>query len=294
MLTALALGAAALGIPGSTAIGGIRDLAKSAKDKATKVAGQKSSAKPDGGASGSVGQDIRFDDTMLELGGDVLDKLLACRQEAAPLLDERAALVARRDVIQKEIDALSEKHGDAIAENSNQRAEAQNCADMALDEARQQKIQAAMAEGMANPRSMEKVAKLTAAMNDAQFKGDTATVRRLGKEVDAMYAPTRADTLAAETKCGRLPALHPAKLRIDALDKELAEIDQEIRELDEKAMKLQVAKCGMTEGQIAMAWERIELYLQYSQNDGSPRGFSGPELSALGERKSALAAALKG
>lgn len=59
-------------------------------------------------------------------------------------------------------------------------------------------------------------------------------------------------------------------------------------------MKAQVDKSKLTKNQIAMAWERITLYVGKSKNGAKPCGFSATELSALSERKGALAAALEG
>ena len=50
----------------------------------------------------------------------------------------------------------------------------------------------------------------------------------------------------------------------------------------------------MTKEQIAMAWERIELYLDKVTANSSPLGFSPIELKALAERKAALTAAVGG
>ncbi len=287
LLAAIVMLAAVPGFAGSPAFGGIRDMVKSAKGKAAQAAAQKPANQ-----AGKAGRDVEFDDTVRELAGDLLDKLIACRKAAEATTKGRPALVERRDAIPREINELSGKHGGAIFENANKRGEVDNCMGMALQEIKDRKVQEEQQRILANPASAEKLLKLSAAMNDAQLKGDTATVNRIMKEVDALYAPTHADTLVAEKKCGPMPALHPAKVKIDALEKELAEIDQKIRDMDKKALKIQVEKCGMTEGQIAMAWERIELYLQRLKHNQEPSGFSSTELKALAERKDALATAV--
>jgi hypothetical protein len=272
-------------IAASPSHAGIRDLAKSAKEKAAKATGQKSADQP------CTGLDARFDDTTVELTGDVLDKLLAGRKAARPMSEELAKLLARRVAIQKEIDDLRDKNGEAISENENRRAEVRSCRTMALDGIRQRKFQTEMANTMANPRSAEKTLKLTAAFNDAQMKGDTAEVNRLQKEMWAAYEPTHTDSMEAERQCGGMPALHPAQARIDALN--LPAVDEKIRDLETQAMKAQVDKSKLTKNQIAMAWERITMYVGKSKKGAKPCGFSATELSALSEREDALAAELQ-
>lgn len=270
-------------LAGGPARAGIRDMVKSAKDKA-KSTGQKPAPQ--------TGQAIQFDDTMIELTGDVLDKLIACRKGTAAITQGRPAMVARWNAIPGELDELRSKHGNAIAENENKRSEVESCTRAALEEIRSERMRTEQQKVMANPASAEKLLKLTAAINDAQLKGDKAAVDRLTKEMMAQYDPTRADTLAVMKKCGPVPPVHPAKAKIEALEKEHAELGAKLRDMDAKALASQSKKCGMPEGQIAMAWERVELYMSKLAYSPTPNGFGATELQALGERKDALEAAL--
>jgi hypothetical protein len=281
--------AAALCLLVPAAHAGLRDLAKSAKDKAAKATGQKQEP-----SSTQAGPPVVFDDTMLELDGALLAKLIASRKQANAATQGRAAAVARRAAVTGEIDELAGKHGGAIAENQNQRYEVENCITGELSEIKSRRWEADRDRMMANPASAEKLVKLTVALNEAQLKNDTAEVARLTKQMEALVGPTHADTLAAEKKCGPKPPLHPAKVKSDALEQELAQLDAKIRDMDMKAMKLQVEKSGLTEKQIAVAWERIELYLQKSKHSPNPNGFSPSEQEALAGSRPALEAALAG
>ena len=275
--------AAALGLIAAGAHAGLGGIVKSAKDKAAKVTGQKP-ADP----GGLTPRKVQFDDTIVELTGPRLDQLIAARHQAISGFKERPGLVKRQGDIKTEIDALGEKHTEAITENENKRYEVKNCMGMAVDEIRQRKMQDMQQQMMANPRSAEKLLKLTAAINDAQMKGDTASVRRLGQESDQMFAATHADSLEAQKKCGPMPAPHPAALKIAALQDELGQVDQRLRDMDAKAMKLQADACGMPAGQVAMCWERITMYC------GGGGAFTEAELAALEERKGAACSALGG
>lgn len=268
---------------------GIRDLAKSAKDKAAKATRQRPAEAP-----GHAGETVAFDETTLELTGALIDKLVAARNASASTASGRPALVKRRDANRTEAGALKDKHGGEIWDNANSRANAQGCIDGALQDMQRQKQEAEMKKMMADPRSSEKILKLTAAMNDAQLKGDQAEVTRLHKQLTDLYGATHADSVAAEKKCGGMPPLHPAAARIAVLDDEVTTIDEKIRDMDKKALKIQTDAAGLNERQLMMCWERVEMYLAQCGTNPAPRGFSPIELKALSENQSALKAALAG
>jgi hypothetical protein len=159
---------------------------------------------------------------------------------------------------------------------------------MELDAIKQKKFEETQKQMMANPASSKKLLELNAAMSDAQIKGDTAAVRRLSREAEQIFAPTRADTLAALQKCGAAPQPHAAGVKIGTLNAELARVDAKIRDMDQKAMQQQAEDCKRPEASVAMCWERIEMFC------GGQGAFSEKELAALNERKGALCAALKG
>ena len=83
--------AATLSLTSSSARAGIRDLAKKAKGTVTAPA---TAQQPPRGAP-------QFDDTMLELTGDLLDKLLACHKPAEAIQQELKKLRARQEAIRK-------------------------------------------------------------------------------------------------------------------------------------------------------------------------------------------------
>jgi hypothetical protein len=269
---------------------GIRDLAK----KAVKSTGQKA---PE--ASSQAGENVKFDATTVELDGAVIDKLLAAHKASVSAAGTsatsgRPALVHRRDANRAEADELKDKFGGKIWDNTNDRANWRGCVDGELGQIQNRKQQEQMQKMMADPRSADKILKLTAAMNDAQLKGDKAEVERLQKQMLEMTAATHADTVAAEKKCGPEPPILPAAARIAVLDGELAQIDEQIRDIDAKAIKIQTDASGLTERQLAVAWERVGLYLARSTSNYSPPGFSAIELKALAENKDALKAAVAG
>lgn len=283
VLSVVVLLAATLGLTGA-AEAGLGSLTKSAKDKAAKATGQQP-AEP-----AAKGQDVKFDENTRELTGSFLDSLIACRKAADKPLQGRPELAARQAAITKEFDELSAKNGEAIQANSDKRNQVESCWSTALGEIQRQRQQAEMQRLLANPASGEKLAKLNLAMSQAQAAGDTATFNRLMKQIEAMYSPTHADSLAVRKQCGPIPAIHPAKVRMDAINQELSEIAHKIRDMEEKAGKLQLTECNLTPEQLGVAWDRIALYVAAVKNHQTPFGFTPAELAALSERKDVLEA----
>lgn len=255
----------------SAAQAGLGSLTKSAKDKATKV------------VSGSPATPApKFDQTTLELTPERLDQLIACRKAANDATKDRAKLVERANQIQKELNDLQAKNGDAITANENQRHEVDNCRSSAFEAIKHQKIQQAIANMQGNPDMMRKVSELSAQAAQASAAGDTAKMLRLNDELYRAIGMGHADTLAIDKQCGVVPPVHPAKPRMDALTAEWNDLMAKIRAMDEQALKIQREKCGMNEEQLGMAWDRIQQFLE---GKGS---FTDAERKALTERKDVL------
>jgi len=275
LFTVTVLATAGLAAAGATAHAGLGSLTKSAKDKATKTV--EKAASP-----GTAGAAPQFDQTTLELTPARLDQLIACRKAANDALKDRPKLVERANQIQKELDELRAKNGDAITANDNQRHEVDNCRSSAFEVLKQQKVHEAITNMQANPEMMRKVSEISAQAAQASAAGDTAKMLRLNDELYRAIGIGRADTLAIDKKCGVMPPVHPAKAKIDALDQEWRDIMAKIRAMDEQALKIQKEKCGMTDEQLGMAWDRIQQFLE---GKGS---FSDAERKALTERKDVL------
>lgn len=281
LLAALTLAVAA-SLAVAPAAAGIRDMVKSAKDKAGQKAGQKSAT--DGGCD-----QVEFDDVVIEITSARLDKFLAGLRASAPIAGEQGKLILRRDEIRGQITALIDKHGPALEEVRQKREEHGSCVHDAIEESRRHRMQEEQAKMMANPASAEKMLKVIARLNDAQIKGDKAAEKKAQQELGEMgiTSATPADSLTARQKCGPGPAPHPQGVRLDALEQESTAIDERLREMDMKARKLESEASGMTPEQFAMVRERAERYLV------SPTScFTAGERDALAARKDALKEAL--
>jgi len=274
-----------IAIPPATA--GIRDMVKSAKDKAAQKTAGKS------GTGEQPCDQVEFTDVVIELTGERLDKFIAGLEASAPIEGEQGKLILRRDEVHAQISALNGKHGQAIADARQKRDEHGQCFHRAVDQSRSQRMDAERDQQLANPASAEKWLKAIARLNDARVKGDKAAELKAQEELDVLTGPTRADTLAARQKCGPAPAPHPQALRIDALEQESTAIDERIRELDMKARKLESETSGLTPEQFAMVRERAERFLASEASHGRAMCFTAAEREALAAHKEALEKALE-
>lgn len=276
-----------VGLAATPAAAGIRDMVKSAKDKAVQKTGQKSA-----GTQATPGAVPVFDDRTLELTEARVAQVLKGMNAGAAFTADLPRLVARQQALNEEIGNLNDKHGNAIEAFRQKREEHASCFDEEIEASRRQRFDDMMRQGMANPASMQKIAELTVRLNEAQVKGDTAAVRTLSKEMEAFNAITPADSLAGRKKCGAPPPPPPAFLRREAAQAELAGVDEKIREKNLKVRKVQLDASGLTDDQTAIAIDRITLYLAAVKRKETPQGFSPVELEALAANQSALASAL--
>jgi hypothetical protein len=275
-LLTLTLVAAVSGLLPAAVLAGLGGLTKSVKDKATQA------AKP--APPAAKGTPPQFDATTVELTGDVLDKLIACRKAANEVTRDRPKLVERSAQIEKELNQLQEKNHDAIFENGNQRNDVQNCRSGEFERLKGEKIGQLMVRAQGNAQLIQKLTDVSMATSQAYAAGDTAKASQLQRELYQLAGFSKADTLAIDKKCGQVPPVHPAQIRIDALTAEGNDVLAKIRAMDEQAIQVQKEKSGMNGEQLGQAWDRIQ---KYCAGDLSA-GFSDPELKALGERKDVL------
>ncbi|HKQ58448.1 MAG TPA: hypothetical protein VJY35_11325 [Candidatus Eisenbacteria bacterium] len=280
----LALGCVtALALVASPAGAGIRDMVKSAKDKAAKTTGDKPAAGPTIAVP-------TFDERTLELTDARVAQVLAGLKAAAPHIEQRKQVLARQEALQKEIDELNSKHGEAIGANMSKRDEVKSCLHEAIDERQKARVEEAIRNPQAHMDTHRRVAELTAKFAEAQAKGDTALARKYQEQAAAVVAPTPEDSAAARKKCGAPPPPLPAGIQLERLNAEHGATFEQTRALDLKAMEAQKTS-GLTEDQMAIAIHRIVFYLKNSEN-GTPSGFTPAEQKALAANKGALAAAM--
>jgi hypothetical protein len=274
---------------------GLGDLLKKAKDKATQITGKKAGEKTPGadGNSDAVGGKVEFTDVILELTSDRLDQFLAGMKAGGSNAAERSALVAEKEKLDREQDALIAKNGSAIDESRSKRIKAEDCWDSELREARSTRSEEMRQKLAADPAAREKMMHIAQRMSQAQAKGDTAGMNQARREMEAMGAPTHADSVATGQKCGPIPPLHPAAAQVDKLRGQTSQIEERIRDMDKKLESARSKASGMDAAQFAMVQERVQMYLDARKADSKPRNFTKDELAALASHYDALKAALE-
>jgi len=279
--------ALASSLAGAPAAAGIRDMVKSAKDKAVQKTGGKSAETPARPEAVPI-----FDDRVLELTDARLDRLLAGFKAAAAFTADLPKLVARQEALNDELQKLNNTHEKAFNEYVEKRNAHKSCMREELNEIRSNRHKDMVRQSMANPAQMQKLAQLSMRFSEAQTKGDTAAVRTLTAEMEAMQEFTPEDSLAARKKCGAPTPPPPAFVRMETAHSELGGVDEKIRDMNLKVRQVQLDTSELTEAQMGIAMDRIYGFLAAAKEKKDPQGFSPTELKALAAHKDALAAAL--
>jgi hypothetical protein len=299
----------------ASAIAGIGNPLKKAKEKLQKAAEKKAGVEsPEDGA----GEPVVFDDVVLELTDARLEKILATFRKAAAASAGRPALVEKRGKLVEERGQIWEKYDDTIMKLQRKRGDIETCQHDGFNEAQERRAREYSQRALTDPALLEKFKNLAAQNNAAAAQGDSAAQARINAGMMAEILPTSEDSAAVRKKCGPIPARTAQENRMDAIDKEVASIDDQLRRIDEKVAEAQSKEGGLDRDQWAMAIERIQMYLSSvpSSSGGgsggdngpgsgggsgsggggasanSPRGFSEEELKALEGRISELRRAL--
>jgi hypothetical protein len=283
---------AAILLPLNTATAQLGGLVKKARDKAIESQVEK---RVGAGSASSADAAPKFDETTVELTSDRVAQMLRGLQAGRAVLDTRAPLNERRDEAYKKREPLWNANQKAYDAYLVKRDETQRCRNDAMEASREkrQKVTDARnkelsAKAMNDPAFRQKIMELTPKLAAAQQKGDTVELKRLMAQMGVAEDDTKADTAAADAKCGKEVAKPAFLVETDRLDALAQKLTDEIRQIEEKAASTEQKESGLNERQFMMARERIEAYLSAMKYNGKPRGFSPNELDALGSRRADL------
>ncbi len=289
---------ASLAFPIHAASAQLGGLVKKARDK---VVDQQIEKRTGAATASSPGAAPTFDGVTLELTNERVSQLVRGLTAGRAVLEggngspSRASLVARRDDASRKRVALSDENANAINAYTEKRDENLRCRNDAIDAQRQKRQQASeqrskelQAKTMSDPAFREKAVATAQKIAVAQQRGDTVEMRRLMAEFGGVAEDPKADSGAADTKCGRQPPKLPAMVQVEQLEAEEAKLTDQIRQLEEKSQATEVKESGMNERQFFMARERVEAYLSSVKYKSQPRGFSAAESEALSARRADL------
>jgi hypothetical protein len=268
--------AMAVASPANAGLGG---LVKKAKDKAAQAVDKKAESpdeSPDAAATAHPRGKLVFDDIMVELTEARVSHIIAAVEASAAITAGRPALVEKVEKLMQERHALEDKHGDAMRELRSKRGDVEVCLHDGYGEARDRRSAEYQQKALTDPAIREKFTRAAQQYNAAAARGDTTARQKLNEILMSAILPTREDSAAVEQKCGPVPPPSPAETQASALDKQITSTEEQIRDMDKKAADAQAKKVGLSEGQLAMALERIKMYLAWRKDhDPGKSGGSG-------------------
>jgi len=275
------LGAALMPGPVAAQIPNVR---RRATDAATRAAGVDTQPK----SQCRAGQAPVFDSIMVELNPARLERVMKALRARRDVLNGRHgapswnAMVTRRDAAANAAADLVTRKGQEMDAWREHQGRIAQCRDEAFNEKRQANRQASMQRVMNDPDFMRQTAELTQRVMEAQQKGDTAEMMRLNQQAAALIeGPTRADTLAVDGHCGRLPAIPASVVQLDSLRALEDTLNAQMQRRTQEADTAGVGASGMTSRQLAMAQERAEMFLAAQAAETAVCGYTDAELAAL-------------
>ena len=286
-MRAAALSVVASIVLATTAAAQFPDPLRKAKEKAQQaVAGQSQNNKP-----------IKFDDVVLELTPQVLNKAIAglrvradakgpdgrnvnaMRRRAEELWDEGVKLNENRD-------AEREAYG-------NKAAAAQNCMEEVLQGMKNDQYQAMQRRFMgmtganlqgdqsANAKFMQEYQRISMEVAEAVAAQDTARQRKLAAEYNKLMGlDPKADTAKAKAQCN-VPPPPPWMQRAEIAQDSSRVLYNLARDLERAVGDTAVRVSGLTAEQFAMALERLTAYIAQESNGRTDYQFTGAEVVAI-------------
>ena len=259
-------------------------LAKKALEKAVE---KKVETRTAGAAAESPScRQVTFDRTTVELTSERLDKVITALKaaDAGPAGAKRRDLVSQRDAAEARLEELENDAGLQRAQDSER--EFRDCRNEAFQELMSARVEK---EGAGlSAKYMQAMREHNAKIAAALAKEDTIKANALQDStyyvLSLVVAPTSADSAAVEKKCGKPPRASRRLAERDSLRVVVRELNDEIRAADEDAEDAMVKASGMTATQLAMARERLTMFVRESR----ACGFTKVEADAIAARKAEL------
>ena len=292
LLRAAALCALLVTIPG-VAHAQLRGIAKRAAERALEKKVETSATNAATGGANSSGDDsprcrnVTFDRTTVELTPARLDGIIKALNSVydGPSGAKRRELQSRLDGAEARLEELRNDASLQKAEDSER--EYKSCRQDAFQEIVSKRLEG---EGQAGIMTKYMTAmrvhneKITA----AQAKGDTVKANALQDStwqvMMTVVTPTAADSATVQKKCGREPRVSRRVVERDSLAVAVREMNDEVRAMDEDAEDAMLKASGLTATQLAMARERLTMYVKQNRTCG----YTKTEVDAINERRAQL------
>ncbi len=266
----------------------VGDLRRRAREAAANAAGVEPAA--DGA--------VAFDSVTLELTAARVDGFIKGLRASKTVLDGGRgrpgwnAMAERRDAASNDAAAIQERHGAAFDAYNERYNTVGDCRSGEFANYKEMRHQEFTQRVMTDPDLAIRLTQISQAAQAAQASGDTAAMNRAAREMEAvMGGPTRADSAAVDTKCGRLPAPPPTMVRRDSLRALTDTLNEHLRRLEIEADTAALVASGMNDAQLFQARERITAFLGQDPKAGHVyRGYTAVEVKALSARRDELVA----
>jgi hypothetical protein len=237
------------------------------------------------------GDTVVFNDVVLEITPERIDKLLAAKRAARRIAggpDGPAAVEKQMEALDASQAAIYAKQVDAINAWDQKRRDYENCVDSVLREASTRHQAEMRSRAVSDPAFVRKLMDLGQAMQAAQQKGDTATVRKIVAEMDGMKALTKADSAEATKHC-TYPTPPPLVKEWVGLKQQLDSLDKRRLDAEVLVAREEARLSGMNPRQIAVFCERIKLLIDRIRNKKDHLGFSDSERKTYANYEQAIA-----
>lgn len=286
LVRAAAVGCALVLVAPATAHAQLGGLAKRAAQKALEKKAEQTVVDKTVGDGSPACRNVTFDRTTVELTPARLDGIVKALSAVydGPSGAKRRELRSQTEAAEARLQEL--ESDESIQKSEEAHGEYKSCRQEAFSkivEARVEKEgQGIMTKYMTAMRvHNEKIAA-------AQQKGDTAKANALQDStwqvMMSVVTPTAADSVTVQKKCGNPPRISRRVAERDSLRVAVREANDEIRVMDEDAEDAMLKASGLTATQLAMARERLTMYLKQNKTCGFSKG----EVDAIAEKRAAL------
>jgi hypothetical protein len=270
------------------ASGQIPGVPRRARDAAARAAGVDTQPRPQCPA-------VVYDSVVQELTAARVEQMIKGMRARRDVLEGRRggpsmnAMQTQLDAAANAMATLRERKDPEMEAYRDNHRRIEQCRIEAFDQKREARTNANMQRAMTDPDFMQRTAQLSQQMAEAQQRGDTAAMNRIGKQIeDLLSGTTREDTVAVDRSCGRLPSPPASLVQYDSLQALQDTLSARMRRREEEAARAAATASGLNAQQQAMAEERALMFLWDSASEGAMCGFSQTELSALKARRADL------
>ncbi|CAN5425519.1 hypothetical protein BH09GEM1_BH09GEM1_40430 [soil metagenome] len=236
-----------------------------------------------------------------QLTEDLLGKVITGAQAADRVLADRDAAQSQRDAKSKELAALQEKNApvhQAYNEGNSKIMDCRSSSFHSLDEARQERMNKKVATMQSDPVAMAKVQLVmmnyAKAMADAQKTQDAVALAKAQQDMMAavsgedIFAELKKDSLAADAKCGKAPAMPASLMQEEQLQKDIAGIDDQLRTLEARAVTQGAQASGLEQVRYLQLKERALSIMNRMAGQGATVKFGDDEMNAVKRRQGDL------